>query len=276
MKRAILAVSLLLFVFISVNSFSQDLDSIYIVCDDSPGFPGGDEPRLKFLQKNIKYPQMAREMGIQGKVFVTFVIEKDGSLTNAKILRGIGGGCDEEIIRIVSIMPKWEPGIKDGKVVRTQFNMPVKFTLSGESEKSVFPESPNKLEFVNDFAKTFSDNQKEELYKQLLKIKKEKGIKIIIVSVKSTGSYNIGEYSYELSKIWGLEEKENTVLLLYCNAKSKYSRKMYIATSINDKNDYISDEEAHKIYKEIEFNKLNSKKLINEMIIVLNQLSKKL
>ena len=74
---------------------------------------------------------MARESGIEGTVFVTFVIERDGSVTDVKILRGIGGGCDEEALRVVRNMPKCEPGKQRGKPVRVQFNMPIKFTLSG-------------------------------------------------------------------------------------------------------------------------------------------------
>jgi protein TonB len=104
---------------------------IFQVVENAPAFPGGDAERMKFLQDNIKYPQMARESGIQGTVYVTFVIERNGSVTDVKILRGIGGGCDEEAVRVVQNMPKWEPGKQRGKPVRVQFNMPIKFTLSG-------------------------------------------------------------------------------------------------------------------------------------------------
>jgi protein TonB len=72
---------------------------------------------------------MAKESGIQGRVFVTFVVEKDGSVTDVRVLRGIGGGCDEEAIRVVQKMPKWKAGKQRGKPVRVQFNLPIKFTL---------------------------------------------------------------------------------------------------------------------------------------------------
>jgi protein TonB len=72
---------------------------------------------------------MAKESGIQGRVFVTFVVERDGSVTDVRVLRGIGGGCDEEAIRVVQNMPKWSPGKQRGKSVRVQYNLPVKFTL---------------------------------------------------------------------------------------------------------------------------------------------------
>lgn len=104
---------------------------IFTVVEESPSFPGGDEARILFLQDNIKYPQMARESGIQGTVYVTFVVEPNGSVSNVKILRGIGGGCDEEAIRVINLMPKWNPGKQRGKPVRVQFNMPIKFTLQG-------------------------------------------------------------------------------------------------------------------------------------------------
>ena len=104
---------------------------IFTVVESMPSFPGGDAARMKFLQENIKYPQMARESGIQGTVYVTFVVEPDGSVSDVRVLRGIGGGCDEEAVRVIKEMPKWNPGQQRGKPVRVQFNMPIKFTLQG-------------------------------------------------------------------------------------------------------------------------------------------------
>jgi protein TonB len=103
---------------------------IFTVVEEMPSFPGGDESRIKFLQENIKYPQMAKESGIQGTVYVTFVVEGSGKVADVKVLRGIGGGCDEEAVRVVKMMPHWNPGKQSGKSVRVQFNMPIKFTLS--------------------------------------------------------------------------------------------------------------------------------------------------
>ncbi len=97
-----------------------------------PEFPGGTEALYTFLAGNIKYPQVARESNIQGTVFVTFVIEQDGTVSNATILRGIGGGCDNEAVRVVQKMPKWSPGKNSlGRPVRVQMNLPVKFVLQG-------------------------------------------------------------------------------------------------------------------------------------------------
>ncbi len=106
-------------------------EEIFTVVETMPGFPGGEIERIKFLQKNIKYPQMARESQIQGTVYVTFVVETDGKVTDVRILRGIGGGCDEEALRVIKMMPKWNAGKQRGKPVRVQFNMPIKFTLQG-------------------------------------------------------------------------------------------------------------------------------------------------
>ncbi len=107
-----------------------DEEVIFTVVEDQPEFPGGEAARQKFLEDNLRYPQMAREAGIQGTVFVTFVVERDGSVTDVRILRGIGGGCDEEAVRVVSMMPRWEPGRQRGQPVRVQFNMPIRFRLN--------------------------------------------------------------------------------------------------------------------------------------------------
>lgn len=103
---------------------------IFTVVESMPGFPGGEVAMKRYLAENIQYPQMARESGIQGRVFVTFVVEKDGNVTDVKVLRGIGGGCDEEAIRVIKNMPKWQAGKQRGKPVRVQFNMPIMFKLN--------------------------------------------------------------------------------------------------------------------------------------------------
>lgn len=102
---------------------------IFTVVENEPEFPGGMEALYKYLAQNIKYPQLARENNITGKVYVTFVVEKDGSIANPKVLRDIGGGCGAEAIRVVKAMPRWNPGKQRGKAVRVQFNLPVNFNL---------------------------------------------------------------------------------------------------------------------------------------------------
>jgi protein TonB len=102
---------------------------IFYVVESMPSFPGGEEKLYEYLALNLVYPVQAREAGIQGRVFLTFVVERDGSITDVKVLRGIGGGCDEEAIRVVKAMPGWIPGKQRSMPVRVQFNLPIKFTL---------------------------------------------------------------------------------------------------------------------------------------------------
>lgn len=104
-------------------------NQIFVVVESMPEFPGGYDALMKYLSENIKYPSLAKEMGIKGRVFLSFVVEKDGSVTDVRVLRGIGGGCDEEAVRVVENMPKWKPGTQRNNPVRVQFNLPVKFTL---------------------------------------------------------------------------------------------------------------------------------------------------
>jgi TonB family protein len=105
-------------------------DPIFTFVDNLASFSGGENKRIRFIEKNLKYPQQAKDKGIQGVVYVQFVVEKDGSITNIKILRGIGYGCDEEVISVIKLMPKWNPGTQNGYIVRSQFNMPIKFSLT--------------------------------------------------------------------------------------------------------------------------------------------------
>ncbi len=102
----------------------------YSVVEEMPYFPEGDEARIKFITENLVYPAKSKYNNIQGTVYVTFIIEPDGTINDVKILRGIGGGCDEECIRIIKLMPKWIPGKLNGKPVRVQYNLPIKFTLN--------------------------------------------------------------------------------------------------------------------------------------------------
>lgn len=106
-----------------------DTDQVFQVVEVDPEFPGGMEALIKYLSENIKYPEQAKKDKIQGKVYISFVVEKDGSVADAKVLRGIGGGCDEEALRVVNAMPKWEPGKQKGTPVRVQYNLPIVFKL---------------------------------------------------------------------------------------------------------------------------------------------------
>lgn len=96
---------------------------------EMPEFPGGDAERITFLKNNLTYPNEAKEIGLSGTVYVGFIVERDGSISNITVLRGVGGGCDEEAVRVVQMMPKWKPGRQQGHEVRVRFTLPIKFTL---------------------------------------------------------------------------------------------------------------------------------------------------
>lgn len=97
--------------------------------EQMPSFPDGTEAMYKFIYDNIKYPAIARENGISGQVIVQFVVAKDGSITKATVARGIGGGCNEEALRVVKMMPRWKPGKHNGRTVPVTFTLPIKFVL---------------------------------------------------------------------------------------------------------------------------------------------------
>lgn len=106
-----------------------DNDSIYQIVEQMPKFPGGESALMEYVSKNVVYPEEAKEKEIQGRVFIGFVVEKDGSIGEVKVLRGIGGGCDEEAVRVIKGMPKWKPGMQKGKPVRVSYQIPIYFKL---------------------------------------------------------------------------------------------------------------------------------------------------
>lgn len=108
----------------------EDPNKIFTSVEQVPEFPGGMEAFGKYLGKNIHYPAVARENGTQGRVIVSFVCERDGSLTDIHVVRGIGDGCDEEAVRVLKSSPRWKPGIQNGKPVRVSYSVPIAFTLS--------------------------------------------------------------------------------------------------------------------------------------------------
>ncbi|KWW25303.1 MAG: TonB family protein [bacterium F082] len=112
-------------------------DTVYQIVEQMPQYTGGEEAMMKYVAENIKYPQAAKDKNIGGRVFVSFVIEKDGSVNEVKVMRGIGGGCDEEAVRVIKGMPKWKPGMQKGKPVRVNYMMPINFKLSDDQ-----PEKP--------------------------------------------------------------------------------------------------------------------------------------
>ncbi len=97
--------------------------------EQMPTFPDGTEAMYKYIYQQIKYPAIARENGISGQVIVQFVVSKDGDIQKAKVVRGIGGGCNEEALRVVNGMPKWKAGKHNGRAVPVTFTLPIKFVL---------------------------------------------------------------------------------------------------------------------------------------------------
>lgn len=101
----------------------------FIWVEEMPMFPGGENEMLKFISKNIKYPSEARENNISGIVNISFIVDQKGDIKNIELLRGIGGGCEEEAIRVIKTMPTWKPGKQNGQAVNVQFQLPISFTL---------------------------------------------------------------------------------------------------------------------------------------------------
>lgn len=117
------------------NEGGDELDGeIFTIVEKMPEYPGGQDAMYKYLSENIEFPQQAKSQGIEGIVYVTFVVSKNGSVKNVRILRGIGGGCDEEALRVIKKMPKWSPGKQRGRSVNVQYNIPIKF-ISGKKNK---------------------------------------------------------------------------------------------------------------------------------------------
>ena len=106
-----------------------DTNEIFVVVEQDPEFPGGMEALYQWIGANYKWPASARDCDAFGYVYVTFIIEKDGSVSNIRLLRDLGCGHGEAVVEMVQRMPKWKPGKQRGKPVRVQFNLPVKIAL---------------------------------------------------------------------------------------------------------------------------------------------------
>lgn len=107
----------------------EDANLVFDFVDKMPEFPGGQVEMIKFLSKNINYPTVALDQGVQGSIYVQFVIWKDGSVREVKVLRGVGSSLDNEAIRVIKMMPNWEPGTQRGIPVNTRYTLPIKFKL---------------------------------------------------------------------------------------------------------------------------------------------------
>ena len=116
---------------IPMDGYDIPESDVVMFADVMPEYPGGTNAMFDFIRKNVKYPESAKEKGIEGRVYVNFVIDKDGSISDIKVLRGLCKEIDEEAVRVVKAMPKWNPGMQDGELVRVQYTLPFYFKISG-------------------------------------------------------------------------------------------------------------------------------------------------
>jgi TonB family protein len=111
-------------------------DEIFVIVEKMPEFPGGQAALMQYLSSNIKYPEECRKMGVEGKVYVKFIVDVTGNIVNVQVLRGISDGklLEKEAVRVVQAMPKWKPGTQGGKAVGVYFTLPIAFKLGEISE----------------------------------------------------------------------------------------------------------------------------------------------
>jgi periplasmic protein TonB len=142
--KKLLALPLLLIPFLSfaqktTSSTASDTtkEKAQVIVETQAVFPGGFPAMYKFIGENFKYPKEEMKAGIEGMVYLSFIIEKDGSISNIQVLKGVknGPGLDAEAVRVVSMMPKWKPAENNGRVVRQQFNLPIKCSLGHSDNK---------------------------------------------------------------------------------------------------------------------------------------------
>ena len=115
---------------VKVEEEEASSQQIFMVVEEMPEFPGGQAALMSFIAKSIKYPVVAQENGIQGRVTCSFVVNKDGSIVDAEVIRGIDPSLDKEALRVINTMPKWKPGKQRGKPVRVKFTVPINFRLN--------------------------------------------------------------------------------------------------------------------------------------------------
>jgi TonB family protein len=120
-----------------IQESSGSINDIYTQVEEMPEFPGGFSSIRKFLAENLQYPEKAKEEGIEGKVFVSFIVSDKGKVTDVKIERGVNEELDTEALRIVKLLPDWSPGVENGKQVNVKFTIPIVFAL-GNLDKEVF------------------------------------------------------------------------------------------------------------------------------------------
>jgi TonB family protein len=149
----------------------EEIESVFDGIEQQPEFPGGQEAMFNFLVKNLTYPELALERSLQGRVYVQFVVCKDGSIKDIKVLRGIETSLDNEAIRVIKMMPKWKPGTLKGKPVNVMCNLPINFKINGDN-----PSVSNDNSTVNIDDKIIRAKQMMRQGYKLKKICKETGL----------------------------------------------------------------------------------------------------
>jgi TonB family protein len=124
----------------------KNTNEVFMVVEDMPEFPGGEDSLRSFINRNVKYPVAAAEKGIQGKVFISFIVGKDGKVELPKVARGVDSSLDTEALRVVSLLPTWKPGLQKGKAVRVSYTVPINFRLNDSSENTTAPTTPKTVD----------------------------------------------------------------------------------------------------------------------------------
>jgi len=147
-------IALLICMAFSASVRAQDTTKtqsrIFAAVENEPVFPGGIPAFYKYITTSLKYPKVAHILGLTGKVYISFVIDKDGSVIDVKPVKCMGTGCESEAVRVVSMSPKWSPGIQKGRAVRVQYNVPISFDLKTESGEKIVPDKT----FMKDLRKS--------------------------------------------------------------------------------------------------------------------------
>ena len=207
---------LFLVLLVCLPSFAQqkpvekvDSDGVYLMPDQLPEFPGGIQSMMKFLSTNIKYPVEAQKKGISGRVIVQFVIMEDGTLDQAKVIRGVDPLLDEEALRVVKSMPKWKPGMDRGEAVKVRFTAPIMFNLSKKDTPR-----PNFPELVVPLGQEVENRSLQGVWQSCSVQPGEHGYKILLFPVLKIVS---ADQTFMNIMTAGMDGKSNAVI--YCQGE---------------------------------------------------------
>ena len=207
---------LFLVLLVCLPSFAQqkpvekvDSDGVYLMPDQLPEFPGGIQAMMKFLSTNIKYPVEAQKKGISGRVIVQFVIMEDGTLDQAKVIRGVDPLLDEEALRVVKSMPKWKPGMDRGEAVKVRFTAPIMFNLSRKDTPR-----PNFPELVVPLGQEVENRSLQGVWQSCVVQPGEHGYKILLFPVLKIVS---ADQTFMNIMTAGMDGKSNAVI--YCQGE---------------------------------------------------------